>query len=62
MLTPLPPGTRSLRQIFLLGVTLFAIMFVAAAALYGVTGGLLWIKDYYVGHQVTADSTKSVKQ
>ena len=61
MLTPLTPGSRPLWQIFLLGLMMFAIMFVGAATLYGITEGRLWIKDY-VGHQVTDDSPKSVKQ
>ena len=60
-MTSQTPGSRPLGQIVVLGLMLFAIMFVGAAALYGVSEGLLWIESY-VAHQVAADSTKSVKQ
>jgi hypothetical protein len=53
MPTPFAPGSRPLGQIFLLGLMVFAIMFVGAAALYGVTEGLLRVNDYVV-HQVVA--------
>jgi len=35
------PGTRPLRQIFALSLMIAGIMFVGAAALYGMTVGLL---------------------
>ena len=49
MLTPSPspprptyaPGTRPLRQIFVLTLMIVGIMFIGAAAIYGVTVGLL---------------------
>jgi hypothetical protein len=46
MLTPsprptYPPGTRPLRQIFVLTLLIAGIMFVGAAAIYGTTVGLM---------------------
>ena len=55
MLTPSPPeprpvyaaGTRPLRQIFAFSLLIAGIMFVGAAILYGITMGLLYLRDHY---------------
>jgi hypothetical protein len=41
-----PPGSRRLREIFLLSVIILSFMFLSAVALYGATEGLLWLRDY----------------
>jgi hypothetical protein len=41
-----PPGSRRLREIFLLSVIILSFMFLNAVALYGTTEGLLWLRDY----------------
>jgi hypothetical protein len=41
-----PPGSRRLREIFLLSVIMLSFMFLSAVAIYGATEGLLWLRDY----------------
>jgi hypothetical protein len=47
-----PPGSRRLREVFLLSVIVFGYMFLSAIAIYGATEGLLWLRDYMT-HQWT---------
>jgi hypothetical protein len=41
-----PPGSRRLREVFLLSVIVLSFMFLSAVALYGATEGLLLLRDY----------------
>jgi hypothetical protein len=41
-----PPGSRRLREIFLLSVIILSFVFLNAVALYGATEGLLWLRAY----------------